>query len=372
MLRCDSDATTRVGSVSRDAGGCPAGPLESEVVTLPFAEETGPFEVAEGSGLDGRLYTDLQLTKDRLITPADAFYIRTRYPDQLDPAAPWTLRLGGLVEAPVALDARDVVALERDQGVHLLECSGNFRARGFGLISAANWHGVPLTELLERVVPAAGAARIAITGSDAHSRASGNSVRGAGWIVSPEQLAQTQSFIATRMNGEPLPLDHGYPLRLVNPGWYGCSCIKWVESIEWVSDDAPSTSQMIEFSSRTHQVGQPALARDYAAPVIQQAAMPVRVEKRRSEAGLCYRLLGIVWGGSEPARRLGVSVDGGRHFESIPLQVTQNRTWSLWEYEWAPLAPGRHDIVCRVEEPSVPMRRLDSGYYLRSVDIDEA
>ena len=86
---------------------------------------------------------------------------------------------------------------------------------------------------------------------------------------------------------------------------------------------------------------------------------------------MCYRVVGIVWGGSEPARRLGVSVDGGRRFESISLQVTQNRTWSLWEYEWVPLAPGRHDIVCRVEEPSVPMRRLDSGYYLRSVDIDD-
>jgi DMSO/TMAO reductase YedYZ molybdopterin-dependent catalytic subunit len=369
-LRCESrKAPTPSGSLG-DAGACP--PAGAPEESVPFADESGPFEVAEGAGLDGRLYTDLaRLAPDRLITDSEAFYIRTRYPDQLDPAAPWTLSLGGMVEAPATLDAREVAALEREQGVHLLECSGNFRERGFGLISAATWHGVPVAELLARVAPAAGAARLLITGSDAHGRASSNSVRGASWILSPEQLAQTQSFIATRMNGQPLLPDHGYPLRLVNPGWYGCSCIKWVESIDWVSDDVASTSQMIEFSARTHQTGEPALARDYAAPVIQQAAMPIRVDKRRAGGRVCYRVLGIVWGGSEPARRLGVSVDGGERFEPIPLDVSQNRTWSLWEHEWAPLAPGRYDIVCRVEEPRVPMRRLDSGYYRRSVVVDE-
>lgn len=370
-LRCDSAEELR-RRVTLDAGACPAARTGELEEVVPFADETGPFEVAGGAGLDGRLYTDLsRLAPDRSITSNGAFYVRTRYPAELDPAAPWQLTLGGAVAASVTLDAREVAALERDQGVHLLECSGNFRARGFGLISAASWHGVPVAELLERVVPLPGASRVSITGSDAHAAASANSVRGASWIASLEQLVGAGSFIATRMNGEPLPLDHGYPLRLVNPGWYGCSCIKWVQSIDWVSDDVASTSQMMEFAARTHQQGEPALARDYAAPVIQQAAMPVRVEKRRGSAGVCYRVVGIVWGGSEPARQLGVSFDGGEHFDTVPLVVTQNETWSLWEHEWGPLAPGRYDIDCRVEQPSVPMRRLDSGYYRRSVVIDE-
>src|SRR5262249_22520777 len=157
------------------------------------------------------------------------FYIRTRYPALLDPAAPWTLALGGLVDQPVTLALDEVLALEQEQGAFLLECSGNFRARGFGLMSAALWHGVPLLELLDRVRPAPGAARILITGSDAHAGSSPGSTLGASWVVSPEQAASTGAFLATRMNGQPLPLDHGYPLRLFNPGWYGCSCIKWVQ-----------------------------------------------------------------------------------------------------------------------------------------------
>jgi DMSO/TMAO reductase YedYZ molybdopterin-dependent catalytic subunit len=341
---------------------------------LPFEGEAGPYGVAQGEGLDGRLYTDLsQLDEASLIVPNTAFYVRTRYPALLDPQAPWSLRLGGLVEQTTALALGDLLELEREQGVYLLECSGNFRARGFGLMSAASWHGVSVLELLERVRPSSQAARILISGSDAHGATSSNSVAGASWIVSPEQLRKTGAFLATRMNGVPLPLDHGYPLRLFNPGWYGCSCIKWVQSLDWVADDVPSTSQMIEYSARTHQIGEPALARDYAAPEIQQAAMPIRVEKLRSAAGLQYRIVGIVWGGSEPITELALSFDGGVRFESVSLagSVTQNRTWSLWSHDWAPAAPGSYSLVCKVDAPDVPMRRLDSGYYARRITLDE-
>jgi DMSO/TMAO reductase YedYZ molybdopterin-dependent catalytic subunit len=383
LIRCDQlDGAGAGGSHGdRDGGRCPGDELDASIgaaspgaEVVPFEDEAGPFGVAEGSGLDGRLYTDLsRLDAEHPLTDSASFYVRTRYPDANNPADAPSLTLGGRVVAPLTLALSDVLALETDQGVHLLECSGNFRERGFGLMSAAAWHGVQLSDLLTRVEPAAGAARVLITGSDAHSRPSSGSTLGASWIVSPEQLAQTRSFLATRMNGAPLPLDHGYPLRLVNPGWYGCSAIKWVQSIEWVADDAASTSQMIEFSSRTHQVGVPALARDYAAPEIQPSAMPIRIEKRRSAAGVCYRVVGIVWGGSQPVRTLGVSFDGGARFEALTLGagVSQNRTWSLWERAWAPAATGRHEILCRIEAPDVPTRRLDSRYYRRSVIIDE-
>jgi len=360
-LHCSS------GQSSQQTEGAP-------VERLSFEGESGPYGVAQGAGLDGRLYTDLaQLDADHLIVSNDAFYIRTRYPSLLDPDAPWSLRLGGLVEQELTLPLADVLALEREQGVYLLECSGNFRARGFGLMSAASWHGVGLLQLLERVQPLPRAARILISGSDAHAAPSSNSVTGASWIVSPEQLAKTGAFLATRMNGAPLPLDHGYPLRLFNPGWYGCSCIKWVQSLDWVADEEPSTSQMIEYAARTHQIGQPALARDYAAPEIQQAAMPIRVERWRSEAGLQYRVVGIVWGGSQPISELGLSFDGGVQFESVSLagSVIQNRSWSLWSHDWVPAAPGSYTLVCRVQTPDVPMRRLDAQYYARRITLDE-
>ena len=106
------------------------------------------------------------------------------------------------------------------------------------------------------------------------------------------------------MNGEPVPADHGKPVRLAVPGWYGCAWIKWVNEIRLVGPDEPATSQMVEFADRTHQSEPHKLARDYAPADIQTAATPVRVEKRKGPNGLEYRIVGIVWGGTKPVDRL--------------------------------------------------------------------
>ena len=115
------------------------------------------------------------------------------------------------------------------------------------------------------------------------------------------------------MNGAPLTRDHGFPVRLIVPGWYGCSCIKWVDRIDLVPDDAPATTQMQEFAARTHQdiataAGRrtPPLARDFIPAVIDTAAMPVRVEKWIVDGRLAYRITGIIWGGSKPTNALSI------------------------------------------------------------------
>ena len=105
------------------------------------------------------------------------------------------------------------------------------------------------------------------------------------------------------MNDGDLPPEHGAPVRLIVPNWYGCSCIKWVSRIDLVGDEEPATSQMREFAARTHQRGMPALARDYEPAVIDLAALPVRVERWRVDDRLVYRVVGIRWGGTAAARR---------------------------------------------------------------------
>ena len=136
---------------------------------------------------------------------------------------------------------------------------------------------------------------------------------GASWVFPLEAVKHTGAFLAFRLNGEPLPRDHGAPMRLVVPGWYGCTWIKWVNDIRLVGPDEPLTSQMIEFSLRTHQRTLPPLARDYEPPVIDLAAMPIRVEKRRVEGRLEYRVVGIVWGGEKPVDGAADPVSCRRH-----------------------------------------------------------
>src|SRR6185369_371957 len=139
---------------------------------------------------------------------------------------------------------------------------------------------VPLGDVIARQKPPADATAVLVSGLDDTAQRSRTSTPGASWVLPLASLERLGAFLAVRMNGEPLTRDHGAPVRLVVPGWYACSWIKWVNEIRFVSADAASTSQMVEFSLRTHQSGVPALAKDYEPPVIDLAATPIRVEKR--------------------------------------------------------------------------------------------
>lgn len=341
---------------------------------VPFDDE-GPttFDVATGSGLDGRLYDDLStLAIGAPTTTTERFYIRTRYPERLDPAAPWRIRVHGLVDSEVLLTVDDVAARVGPRGAHLLECSGNGAFAQFGMLSAAEWDGVPLVELLEaKVKTRPEATRVLVSGFDDHSQPSERSLPGASWIFTFADLKATGAFLATRMNGQPLTRDHGFPIRLVVPGWYGCTCIKWVDEIALVAEDAPSTAHMREFAARTMQKDVPDFARDFVPAEIDQAAMPVRVEEWQVGDRRVYRVIGVAWGGKRPTSAIALRMSADLPYERVafcaPPQT--NATWSWWAHVFAPARPGRHEMRLRVDEPGIRTRRLDSGFYARTVTL---
>jgi hypothetical protein len=258
-------------------------------------------------------------------------------------------------------------------GTHLLECSGNTDSALFGLISAATWDGVPLASIFERTDAARSAPFVLVSGVDDSTIPTRTSVPGASWIFSRDDLIRSQAFLALRMNGEPLPPDHGAPMRLVVPGWYGCACIKWVNRVELIDDSADATTQMREYASRTHQRGQPRLARDYSPATIETAAMPIRIEHWiRNDGRPTYRVAGIIWGGTRPTNALMIRFKNSENWVRVtdcPMPASTT-TWSMWSHWWTPEAPGRYDIVLKVDDRSIPTRRLDLFYYARSVNID--
>jgi DMSO/TMAO reductase YedYZ molybdopterin-dependent catalytic subunit len=309
------------------------------------------------------------------VVSAERFFVRTAAPQSLPEdlnANAWTIDVGGLVESPSHLSVAALDALGTRSGRFLLECSGNADPANYGLLSTADWDGVPLTAVLERLKPSARAWRVLVSGLDDAADPAGTSMPGASWIFSRDDLQRP--ILATRMNGAPLPRDHGSPVRLIVPGWYGCACIKWVNRIELVPDEAPATSQMREFSARTHQNGTPPLARDFTPAIIDTAAMPVRVEKWAARGGrIFYRIVGIMWGGSKPTDQLSIrfrSILPWMRVEDCPLPSSTD-TWSLWTHTWQPESPGRYTIVMRVDDPTIRTRRLDIFFYARDIQIDE-
>ena len=338
-------------------------------------EDDRPLETLYGEGLDARQVLDLSsLDRDLLVVPSDRFFVRTAWPDTLDPDAAWVLSVSGRVDTTLSLSPADLWARATDQGVVHFECSGNTSYGGFGLQGAARWAGVSVVELLD-LAGADPDARVRVTGSDDHSSTSSRSVEGAAWVFSRAQLEAAGAFLALDMNGEPLPLDHGFPVRLVVPGWYGCSCIKWVTDVELVDDDVPATSQMVEFAARTHQDGEPALARDYRAAQADLSAAPIRVERWTTADGDdVLRVVGLLWGGAahgvaaDAALELQLGDGAWQAIEPCPAR-DHARTWGLWVCRLALPASGTHALRLRCADPDTPTIRLDAGWYERRIRV---
>lgn len=335
-------------------------------------ESQAPTDTMIGAGLDARLFSDLsRLSPEQLVISTEKFYVRTTASELLDLSKPWMIKVSGLVQEPVHLTLDELRESARPMGMHLMECSGNTRATRFGLLSAADWSGVPISDLLASRVKAQ-TNRVMVSGFDQYPAKSTTSIPGADWIFTVEQLVSAKAFLATEMNGQSLTEDHGAPVRLLVPGWYGCTCIKWVNAITFVDNDAAATSQMHEFAARTHQQGVPKLARDYKPAIIDQAAMPIRVEKWLVNGKTKYRVVGILWGGSQPVKVLEIRFNPEEDYVRVDqFSQTTNDPWSFWSHLWMPKTPGPYLIRLRVTDPKVETKRLDSGHYVRSVEVTQ-
>jgi len=353
-----------------------AGQLQSGkmIGTLDFTEEARvPMGTPFGDELDGRMYTDLsKLTDDNPMPAADAFYIRTRASRLLANQKPWTVTVGGLVEKPFHLAMADLEKMAKPMGLHLMECAGNSRQIHFGMMSVADWTGVPVAQILDVARVNHKATRVLISGFDRYAMSSLNSVPGASWVFELDELKASKAFLATEMDRRALTADHGAPVRLVVPGWYGCACIKWVNEITFVDDAEGATSQMQEYAARTMQNGVPPFAKDYKPATVDHAAMPIRVEKWSAQGKTAYRVVGILWGGTSPANKLEIRFNPEQDYVPVDhFQQSPKDSWSFWSHSWKPSETGKYMIRLRVKEPRVVARRLDSGYYLRTVEIEE-
>ena len=332
-------------------------------------EEAGPAGVLIGSELDGRMFTDLsKVSGSRLVTPRGEFFVRSAASRILPSAAGWKIAVDGLVERPGGVGIEQLQKAAKPMGMHLMECAGNVALTRFGLMSVGNWAGVPVADILGEAKRKPEAALVEIAGFDEYAEPSRTSIPGASWIFPLEELKE--AFLATELNGQPLGRDHGAPVRLIVPGWYGAACIKWVNRISFVEEGAEASSQMQEYAVRTLQEGRPALARDFQPATVDHAALPVRVEKWIAGGKVRYRVVGIAWGGPEPMEGLQIRFNAEEAFVPVVgFRPEKTDVWMVWTHPWSPAAPGEYTI--RMACPGVRARKLEMGLYDRRVRISE-
>src|SRR5215213_9456542 len=221
-----------LGSVSvlRLAGPAHAFPRTQDAVVIPWLDQPEPNPVPEVivQQLDWE-----QL--DSWITPNDQFFVIKHFNEPQLNENDWRLDISGLVDQPMTLTLDDLKARERQEVTFTLECSGNTGLPFFnGGIGNATWAGTPLAPLLEEVGVQEPGIEVVFWGADAGEQ-TWREMKITEHFARSMSLADAMSpdnLLVYEMNGEPLPPLHGFPLRLIAPGWYGIANVKWLSRIE--------------------------------------------------------------------------------------------------------------------------------------------
>jgi DMSO/TMAO reductase YedYZ molybdopterin-dependent catalytic subunit len=212
--------------------------LSPDEELVPFSDYTDDYRVdAQADNPRVKTFDLRKLTS--LTTPAEDFYAFHQTKTVDADAASWRLRIGGLVKKPVELTLEDLKKRPRRDVAVTIECSGNSgdpRVMN-GLVSTANWSGVGLADVLKECVVQPEAREVVFLGMDVEDDRkfeAGNASYPSphGWSLYLQDALAPDNLLAFGMNGAPLPPEHGFPLRLVMPGWYGMSQIKWLTRIE--------------------------------------------------------------------------------------------------------------------------------------------
>ncbi len=308
---------------------------------LPWLDQPAPNPVPDVIGTQLH-WEDL----DSWLTPNDQFFTIAHYDKPALDASSWRLQVGGLVQQRLTLTLDDLKARPRQEVTFTLECSGNDGLPFFnGGIGNATWAGTPLAPVLQDAGVLDQGIEVVFFGSDTGTE----EVRD---MKLPQHFARSMSvpdamdphnLLCYEMNGEPLPQLHGYPLRLVAPGWYGIANVKWLQRIQVLPTRYENRFMGRDYVTiREQQLdGQTVWTETSVGRALLKSA-PARVT-RQSDG---YRIVGAAWGA--PIANIEVQIDNGSW---LPATIDEGEdaefAWKLWSVAWPNPAAGEHAITSR-------------------------
>jgi DMSO/TMAO reductase YedYZ molybdopterin-dependent catalytic subunit len=298
---------------------------------------------------------------DSFITPIEHFYVRSHMPVPPSPdAAAWRLQVTGEVATPLSLSVADLRAMPAATVTMTLECAGNGRAffdppvAGIqwqkGAVGTARWTGVRMAEVLKRA-GARPAGRFAImNAADRPLGTMPDFVRQIpiGKAMDPDTL------IAYEMNGQPIPLVHGFPLRAIVPGWEGAYAIKWLNEVTVSASETDSFWVVTGYRYPTRRVAPGAAvdAKDMA-PLVGLAVKSLITQPLEGAAVAVGRIpvAGFAWAGEHDISRVEISSDAGASWQPARLVGEQARyAWRRFEFAFEATRPESYLILSRATD----------------------
>jgi DMSO/TMAO reductase YedYZ molybdopterin-dependent catalytic subunit len=289
------------------------------------------------------------------VTPNRLFFVRNHFEMPRLETTSWQLSVSGLVDRPAEWTWDDLMSLPERSVFCTVECAGNGRSFlqpraagvpwGAGAIGHAEWTGVPLRLVLQKAGIRPGAREVVFEGCDVGTEPDHPAPMAFARSLPLAKALDPDTLLAVRMNGELLEPEHGYPVRLLVPGWYGVASVKWLRRIEVTDQPFRGYFQTVKYT-----VGRRTAAGEETVVV---GPMVVKSEIIRPHAGEVLgvgtnRLFGVAWAGPEAVARVAVSTDGGRSWADADLLGPHAPySWTLWEYLWEVARPGDYTILAR-------------------------
>lgn len=317
------------------------------------------------------------------LTPNDLFFVRSHFYTPSIQADAWRLRVDGDVGTTLELTLDDLRRLPSQTAVITLECAGNGRAffdppvAGVqwrkGAVGTARWTGVRLADLLQRAGVRSSARYVWLDGADVGIGKAPDFIRN----LPMNKAMDADTLLAYEMNGEPLPLAHGFPLRAVVPAWEGAYSIKWLTRIQ--ISDREHAGPFVQSGYRYPRYPVPPGSVVAPADMVPLQGLPVKSLLTAPAADSVVprgpvRISGFAWAGDEEVARVDVSADGGRTWTVAQLGPDRaRRAWRQFEHVWRPTGPGAFVVMSRATDtrgraqPIVPDWN-PSGYLWNAVD----
>ena len=355
-------ADTGHGATAAPAGTAPEGTTAAADIT---PEELGLATRNHGLPLEALRYD---------VTPTGLHYLLIHYDiPAVDPST-WRLEITGRVQRPLSLSLGDLEARPQVSAPVTLECAGNGRARLspralsqpwlHEAVGTAEWTGVSLAVLLDEAGADADAAEVVATGLDEGLERGARQHYERGLPLA--EARRPDVLVALRCNGQALPPQHGFPARLLVPGWYGMASVKWLARLAVTDEPYSGYQNAVAYRLRQarEEPGAP-LTRVAVRALMLPPGIPDFFTRRRFVPAAPCRLFGRAWSGQGPVTAVEISADAGGTWQPAAVDPPPApHAWQAWHAQWQPEGPGDYELWCRATDASGATQPTEPGWNL--------
>jgi DMSO/TMAO reductase YedYZ molybdopterin-dependent catalytic subunit len=296
------------------------------------------------------------------ITPIEHFFVRTHVYVPTVNLADWKLKVDGQVATPLALTMDDLRKLPAVEMVAVVECAGNGRVFyeppvagaqwSYGSVGNGRWRGVRLADVLKQAGIKSNAVEVLFDGADEPIGKMQDFRRS----ITAKKALDPNTLLAYEMNGETLPVKHGFPLRVIAPGWASDSWVKWLTSITVLDKEFDGFWMKNAYRRPDHPVAPgTALTPEQMVPVTSlkvKSIITSPLDRSTVPPGKLITIRGVAWAGDAgPISSVDVSLDGGRNWRAAQLGRDKSQFgWRQWEFAWTPQREEYYNIMARARD----------------------